>query len=183
MLNTTGLVKSAKTRFSQIWVDPKTNHEVVECTDSLALLIHIEDQNKFVLLVEERLAMRTEENPTGKIVGLVAGRFDNNQTSMELAVQEAREECGADVSVKQIEFLNHGQPLGLSPGIITERSYLAFAKIHSNQLEADRIFGLAGENERITRRLVTLEELRNMTYDDIRVMTLVLWYLQNKVGR
>lgn len=183
MLNTTGLIKSAKTRFSQIWLDPKTNHEVIECTDSLAILIHVEDLNKFVLLLEDRLAMRTVDNPTGTITGLVAGRFDNNQTPMELAVQEALEECGADITGEQIEFLNHGQPLGLSPGIITERSYLAFARINSNQLESDRVFGLAGENEKITRRLVTLEELRNMTYDDIRVMTLVLWYLQNKVGR
>ncbi len=182
MLITTDLIRSVRTRFSQIWIDPRNNHEVVECTDSLALLIHIEDQNKFVLLVEERLAMRTEENPAGKILGLVAGRFDNNQTPMELAVQEAREECGADITGEQIEFLNHGQPLGLSPGIITERSYLAFARIHSNQLEPDRVFGLADENEKITRLLVTLEELRNMTYDDVRVMTLVLWYLQNKVG-
>lgn len=180
MLKTDGLVKIADTGFLQLWKDKKTGHSFIEGTESLTLLIYVKDSDEVIVIEQVREAMRTPENPSGEIMELIAGRFDNNQTILQLAVNEAREECGATIEEDQIEILNNGIPLALSSGSTSEKGYLAYAEIYSYQLESDRVFGLAGEHERIARHMVKVEDFAKMTYQEIRMMALSQWFLRTK---
>ena len=97
---------------------------------------------------------------------------------------EVLEETGLKIKPRQIELLNDGCALALSPGILTERMHLGYAEIGADSIaQSGKIFGNAKEGERTTRCLVGVQELRSMIFLDMKTWALVQWFLREKAGR
>jgi len=158
-----------------------TKHEVVKVTDSVAFLIHITDMDCVVLVSQQRGPMMRDDNPDGTIVEAPAGRFDVKLTVKGLIAKEATEEIGAKGVIPEnlITLLNHGEPLALSPGILTERQYLAFVEITSHMIEeGDRIFGVDAD-EKIKRLMHPVQMLKGQEFEDMKTFALVQWFLNH----
>lgn len=149
----------------------------VQTTDSVAVLIWLVNTSEVIMISQEREAMRRKDNPEAIITETVAGRFDVDLNVVDLAIKEAWEEAGARVEFDQITLLNKGRPVANSAGVLTERTHLVLAKIGSEQIEEDRIFGAPDEKEQITRHRIPISELAHMTYDSLTSFALVMQFL------
>jgi len=170
--------------FCQVWKIPfgKGQRTVVESTDSLNLLVYVKDREQVLLLGQPRPGKLFLEGGDGESVANIAGRFDKGQNPVELAINEAKEEAGITIRPDQVEFLNNGSMMYLSPGLITERVILAYAEVAADQIDPnERTFGVEGEDEQTTRVWVTLDEFQTMVCDDVRLFTLREWFFRNKV--
>ena len=154
--------------------------EVVRTTNAVAFLF-ADPVLKVVLLIEQcREAMVRRGNPRGVIVEVPAGRRDLKCGIKDLVVKEAREEVGKRIRVDQVKLLNHGIPLATSPGVLTERIWLAYiaTDLRSCIKDSSKTYGLVAHGERIRRRVVTYNELERMTFDDMKTFALVQWFLK-----
>lgn len=116
--------------------------------------------------------MSCEANPDGEMIELVAGRFDVKVGPKALFVKEAKEEVGAVITEDDVELLNEGRPLALSPGVLTERAYLAFVEIKESHLLPGESFGVAEEGEVTNRLWMDENEFIAGPHADLRVYTL-----------
>ena len=158
--------------------------EVVVSSDSVAILIYIPDMESVVLVSQERAPMQSAKNPLGVVMEVPAGRFDKHLSVKALMALEVLEETGLKIKPRQIELLNDGCALALSPGILTERMYLGYAEIAADNIaQSGQVFGNAKEGERTTRCLVRVQELRSMVFLDMKPWALVQWFLREKVGK
>lgn len=151
--------------------------EVVEASDSVGFLIYIKDSGEVILVKQKRSAMKSKQNPEGYIIEVPAGRFDNSLGVKELIALEASEEVGAKIDVDNVQLLNDGKALALSPGILTEKMYLGYVEIPSNILEEDRIFGV-DDGEEILRIKVKVKDLESMVFEDMKTFALIQWFLR-----
>lgn len=158
---------------------PHGKREYLVTTDSVTLLIYDLDRRGIYLVNQVREAMFRPDNMTAQITEAVAGRFDVALGPVGLAIKEAKEEVDIDLRPEQITILNGGRPMAKSPGSTTERAYLAYAEVRANQVGADRpSFGADGEGEDISRRFVTIEQLRHdYACEDLCVFALVQFLL------
>lgn len=155
---------------------------VIHATDSVAIFIYNETTDEILLISQPRAPMISDENPSGEIVEVVAGRFDKDIALMQLIINEVEEEFGCKIFDHQVVILNRGQPLALSPGILTEKQYLAYVTVTSDQIEkGDGMFGADGEGEEITRKFVPVSFLENMIFQDMKTWALVQWFLKMRL--
>lgn len=155
--------------------------ERVVATDSVNLLIYHRNRDALLLCRESRAGFITADNPLGKSLGTIAGRFDKTIGVRELMAQEAIEETGVTVAPEAIELLNNGKPMGLSEGILTERAYLGFAEVTSAQVDPEeRIFG-SDPGEEIERVWIPVDQLESYEAESIRAYTLIQWFLLHKI--
>jgi len=164
-------------------VDKHPNdHEVVIATDSVAIFIYDRDAERVLLITQCRLPMVRPDNPEGLITETPAGRFDIKIGVAGLAVKEVKEEVGVTITEDEVQLLNNGVPLALSPGILTERIYVAYVEVSSSQIEkGERVFGVPEEGEEIRRVFVPLEKLESMVCDSITTWALVQWFLKERL--
>lgn len=154
------------------------HREIVVTRDTVAVLIYVPQRKEVVLVQQARLSMIDEKNPDGDFTEVVAGVFDLEIGVKDLMVKEILEETGIRVTSDQIELANNGERLATSPGCLTERMYLGYVEVDIAEIEEDRIFGLAQEGEIIKRLFVPVEELRVMSFQDMKTWALVQWFLQ-----
>ena len=121
---------------------------------SVGFLIYHPESDSVILIEQQRTAMISEDNPTGFIIEAPAGRCDRPESVKTTIAREAEEEVGAKIDEDQIEMLNNGIPLAMSPGILDELMYLAFIELRPGQLSPDKTFGVAEEGEVIIRKLI-----------------------------
>ncbi|MBX2813979.1 MAG: NUDIX hydrolase [Myxococcales bacterium] len=159
----------------EAWKVPELSfeHLVLRSTDSVACVLVDKVANRVLLVRQQRPAIIRADNPLGVITELVAGRLDVDLGPKALAVKEAWEEAGVTLREDDIKLLNGGQPVALSGGILTERSYLAVAYISPEHLSGedhDR-FGREDEGEHIERRWMSLADFiaDTTSHEDIRV--------------
>ncbi len=134
----------------------------VRSSDSVAGLLYDRNNHRVLLIRQKRVPMEREDNPSGAITELVAGRFDVNLGPKALLVKEAKEEAGVTLREEDVVLLNKGKPMALSAGILTERCYLAYAEIFAAQVtEGDEGYGVAEEGESITRVWVDASDFIN----------------------
>lgn len=161
--------------------------EVVGATDAVAVFVF--HRTKGILLIEqERVPLVSESNPTGKLLEVVAGRFDRETTLVELITNELSEEAGIEIAqgggVFPIIF-PHREALATSPGMTSERIFLAYVEvedIHLRGSDADT-FGLAEEGERIKRRWLSVDEALSLQWQDLKSWALFQWFLRFKEGQ
>jgi len=155
-----------------------TGFTVVRSSDAVAVFILV--KNRGVLLIKQcRPALISEENPTGELIETVAGRFDVNLSPAQLIIKEVEEEVGGHITENQVFFLNNGIPLAVGAGLITDQIYLAYAEVDESQIEqTERTFGHPKEGEKITRMFVSIDELKKMTFHDLKTFALVQWFLR-----
>lgn len=166
--------------FVKVDRDGATGHEVIVATDSVAVFIFDQIGEQVVFISQCREPMIREDNPTGEITEVVAGRFDKEIGIAALVVKEIEEEVGLTITEDDVQLLNDGIPLALSPGILTERTYLALVEVEfcNNELaDTDTIFGAEGESERITRKIVPLSELPGLVHDNMKTWALSQFFL------
>lgn len=160
-------------------LDIESGHEVVQVSDSIAILIHIVASGEVILTRQSRPAMKGLTDDDGVLVEVPAGRFDRDLSVRALAVAEVKEEVGVTIVESDVVVLNGGEPLALSPGAITERIYLAYVAINKEQMEkGDRVFGLAEEGEKIKRLFLSLDNFIAGPHQDMKTWALAR-YLEN----
>lgn len=145
---------------------------VVRTSDSCSGLLYHRVRDCVLLVRQNRAPMIRDDNPDGEIVELPAGRFDRAVGPRALFVAEAKEEAGANLAEDDVELLNDGRPLAPSPGVLTERCYLAFAEIREEHLDDGDTFGLATEHEVTTRVWTPVQDFLRGPHEDLRVYTL-----------
>ncbi len=159
--------------------------EVVHATNSVAFLF-ADPIRKVVLLISQcREAMIRRANPEGTIVEVPAGRRDLTIGIKGLVAKEALEEVGKRVKASQVKLLNRGVPLALSPGVLTERMYLAYVEtdLQSCIKDNSKVYGLESHDERIRRLVVSFDELERMTFEDMKTFALVQWFLMEQLRK
>ena len=153
--------------FARVWLTqhdigfPGQSFEVVETSDSVALLVFDKTSRELVFVSQKRPAMVRPDNTMGEIVEVLAGRFDVNLSVRALMVKEAKEELGLTISEDEIELLNFARLVALSPGILTEKMYLGYVEVDSSRFATGDTFGSdPGEETKPVR--VPVDILLNM---------------------
>lgn len=152
--------------------------QFLKTMNSVNVLVYVRDLDRFVLVRQPRESQIGVDNPTGQVTETIAGRFDRRLTPQDLIIQESQEEAGITLRPEDIEWVNHGQPMTLSAGALSERAYLAYAVIDSSQLGLEQdSYSAPGEDERIERLLIKPDELARHGCEDIRVFALLQFHL------
>lgn len=125
--------------------------EVFERGDAVVVMPYDAKQDKVLLIEQFRPgALRGDDSPW--LLEFIAGMFDENETPIEVAIREAKEEtnltiCGNDL-VPIMQYLS-------SPGGMSERIHLYLTHFDSDQITDGAIHGLPEENEDILLHLVS----------------------------
>jgi len=151
--------------------------EVVLATNSVAFLVYNTDKNEVLLVTQDRAPMMDAHNPRGTILEVGAGRFDNKIGVRGLVVKELKEELGVTATEDEILVLNDEIPLALSPGVLTERQYLAYVEVTSDRIDPTiKLYGEPKEGESIVRRFIPVIELSRIPIHDLKTWALLQWF-------
>ncbi|MBN9231147.1 MAG: hypothetical protein BGO90_11100 [Legionella sp. 40-6] len=127
--------------------------EVVQCRDSVLVLIYLPRQDSFLLCQEFRPGVCMHQGDDSPfILAGVAGAIEAGGNPDETALREVYEEAGIRLeTVKLISSVYR------SPGVMTEKSYIYFAEYGGEVVQG--IYGLPEEAEQIVTRIIKREEL------------------------
>ena len=125
--------------------------EVFERGDAVVVMLYDKVQDKLLLLEQFRAgALRTADTPW--MLEFVAGMFDDNESPIDVAIRESKEEANITLfpeSIKPImKYLS-------SPGGTSECIYLYWAHFDSDEVSPGSVFGLDDENEDILLHLIS----------------------------
>jgi ADP-ribose pyrophosphatase len=125
--------------------------EVFERGDAVVVMLFDPIKDKLLLLEQFRAgALRTENTPW--LLEFVAGMFDEDESPIEVAVRETKEEADitlASESIKPImKYLS-------SPGAMSECIHLYWAKFDSSKVTPGSVYGLDDENEDILLHIIS----------------------------
>lgn len=125
--------------------------EVFERGDAVVVMPYDIKQDKVLLIEQFRAgAIRGEGSPW--LLEFIAGMFDDNESPIEVAIREAKEEANIRLSADNLqpimEYLS-------SPGGMSERIHLYLAHFDSDQVSDGEVYGLLEENEDILLHLVS----------------------------
>ncbi len=152
--------------------------EVVVATDSVSFLVYNKDRDKLLFAIQDRVPMMRPDNPQGTILEVGAGRFDVQIGVRGLVVKELKEELGVTVAEAEVQVLNDAIPLALSPGVLTERQYLAYVEVTTERIDpAKGLYGERKEGEAIARRFIPVKELSRSQIHDMKTWALLQWFL------
>lgn len=124
--------------------------------------------------------MVSSSNRKGIITEIIAGRINkDNLTLKGLIALEIKEEIGVDVLEDNIQIVNGFQPLAMTPGMATERCYLALAEIPAESFPKEgSVFGVKEEGESTKPIILSFEELDTMVYDDMKTFGIAQYFLR-----
>ena len=156
--------------------------EVVFATDSVAFLVYNKDRDELLFATQDRAPMMRPDNPHGTILEVGAGRFDTKIGVRGLVVKELKEELGVTATEDEVQILNDELPLALSPGVLTERQYLAYVEVTDDRIDpAKRLYGEPKEGEAIVRRFIPVRELSQIPVHDMKTWALLQWFQGKKL--
>lgn len=122
------------------------------------------------------------DNSSGETVEVLTGRFDVKIGVRGLMVREARKELGLDINEEAIDLLNIGEPLALSPCILTEKIFLSYVEVSSSQFIEGETFDI--KPREVTKLLrVSIDRLEEVICGDMKTWALVQWFLVHKLGK
>ena len=128
--------------------------EIFERGDAVVVMLYDPAHDKLLLLKQFRAgAIRSGETPW--MLEFVAGMFNENESPVDVAVRETKEE--ANISLAPADVQPIMQYLS-SPGGMSERIHLYWARFDSKQVIPGSIYGLEDENEDILLHLITREQ-------------------------
>lgn len=133
--------------------------EVFERGDAVVVLPYDVKHDKVLLIEQFRPGAirpcRVMENGTPWQLEFIAGMFGKNESPVEVAIREAKEEANIDINANNLtpimQYLS-------SPGGMSECIHLYLALIDSKQVDAGSVHGLDEEGEDILLHLVGREE-------------------------
>lgn len=126
-------------------VSGEFTREVFERGDAVVVMLYDPSKDNLLLLEQFRMgAIRTSDTPW--MLEFVAGMFDENESPIDVAVRETKEEANIELapsSIKPImKYLS-------SPGGTSECIYLYWAPFDSTQVSPGSVYGLDDEHEDI----------------------------------
>lgn len=128
--------------------------EMFERGDAVVVIPYDVKEDKVLLIEQFRPgALRSNQNPW--LLEFIAGMFGQDESPIDVAIREAKEE--ADIQITEKDITPIMQYLS-SPGGMSECMHLYLAKIDSSQVDVGGVFGLDEENEDILLHLVPREE-------------------------
>jgi ADP-ribose pyrophosphatase len=128
--------------------------EIFERGDAVVVMPYDVKQDKLLLIEQFRPgAMRGDDSPW--LLEFIAGMFEDNESPVEVAVREAKEEANIKLNADELEPIM--QCLS-SPGGMSERIHLYLACFDSGQVNDGAVYGLPEENEDILLHLVSRTE-------------------------
>ncbi|MBU2869670.1 NUDIX domain-containing protein [Colwellia sp. E2M01] len=139
-------------------VSEKFTREVFERGDAVVVVPYDVQKDKVLLIEQFRVgALNGKDSPW--LLEFIAGMFDENESPIEVAIREAKEEanitlCANDL-VPIMQYLS-------SPGGISERIHLYLAHFDSSTVENGAVYGLPEENEDIILHLVSRSQALNL---------------------
>jgi len=125
--------------------------EVFERGDAVVIMLY--DPKKDTLLLLEQFrpgVLRANETPW--MLEFVAGMFNENESPIDVAVRESKEEANIEVNPESIKLI---MKYFSSPGAMSEQIYLYWATFDSSKVLSGSVYGLADENEDIMLHLVS----------------------------
>lgn len=135
--------------------------EIFERGDAVVVIPYDAKQDK-VLLIEQfrpgaisieaiqKSSEREADSPW--LLEFIAGMFDENESPIDVAIREAKEETNLTLSESDLVPVMQFLP---SPGGTSERIHLYLAHIDSDLINSGSVYGLPEENEDILLHLVT----------------------------
>ena len=128
--------------------------EVFERGDAVVVMLYDPVHDKLLLLEQFRAgALRAGETPW--MLEFVAGMFDDNESPIDVAVRETKEEANITLALESIKPIM--QYLS-SPGGTSECIHLYWATFNSNDVSPGSVYGLDEENEDILLHLISRVE-------------------------
>jgi len=139
--------------FSQKYSDEITR-EVFERGDAVVIMLYDALKDKLLLIEQFRAgALRAAETPW--LLEFVAGMFDENESSVDVAIREAKEEANIELKPEQIKPI---MKYLSSPGGMSECIHLYWADFDSDKVSSGSVYGLADENEDILLHIISRDD-------------------------
>jgi ADP-ribose pyrophosphatase len=127
------------------------SREVFERGDAVVVVLYDQTKDKLLLLEQFRAgALRTADTPW--MLEFVAGMFDDNESPIDVAVRETKEEANIDLSPEQVKPI---MKYLSSPGGMSECIHLYWAAFDSDTVSSGEIYGLDDENEDILLHIIS----------------------------
>ncbi len=150
--------------------------EIVQAHDSVAILIYHKEQKSFILVKQFRPAVYLN-NEDGMTIELCAGIVDKKLSLPEIAKEEIEEECGYDVSLKEIEKITS---FHTSVGFAGSKQMLYYAEV-DNSMKISEGGGI--DNEQIEVIYLPISEAKILMYDESiaktpGLMFSFMWWLE-----
>lgn len=145
---------------------------VFERGDSAAALIH--DVERDVIVLAEQFRIATYDKGPGYIVEAMAGSVEEDEEPEDCIRREMMEEVG--YRADKLILVANGY---VSPGSSSERIFLYYAPVATDDLVDPKASGLAAEKEDIKRIEFSREDFLDRVdaafFDDAKVMALGFW--------
>jgi len=126
------------------------DRELLKRSNAVAVLLYDPEQDAVVLVEQFRIgALQDKDSPW--MLELVAGIFDADESSEQVAIRESLEEAACELSCIQPLYRFY-----LSPGACTEQIHLLLARVDASK--AGGIHGLDSENEDIKVHVLSAEK-------------------------
>ena len=128
--------------------------EIFERGDAVVVMLY--DPQKDMLLLLEQFrpgALRTNETPW--MLEFVAGMFNENESPIDVAIRETKEEANIELKQTSVQLI---MKYLSSPGGMSECIHLYWATFDSSQVSSGGVYGLAHENEDIMLHVVSRNE-------------------------
>lgn len=150
--------------------------EVLERGHAVAVLPYDPIHNKLVMIEQLRIgALATKESPW--LLEVVAGMIDKEESKEQVAIREAEEEAGLNITrlIPMLDYLS-------SPGGTDERLYLYLGIVDSTGAEG--VYGLDCEQEDIRVQVFdyqdALDLLQSGEIDNAATVICLQWLALNK---
>jgi UDP-sugar diphosphatase len=148
----TALVHYKQNGISKTW-------EVVDASDSVAILIYHKDKDAFVLVKQFRPAVYLN-NQKGITIELCAGIVDKDLSLVDIAKEEIEEECGYKVDSKDIQKITS---FHTSVGFAGSKQTLYYVEVDESMKVSD---GGGVDTELIDVVFLSIEQSKDFIYDE-----------------
>jgi UDP-sugar diphosphatase len=144
--------------------------EIVDASDSVAILLYHETKKSFVMVRQFRPAIYANGDPSGITLELCAGIVDKDLSLAQIAVEEIAEECG--YAVETVNLLKVTS-FHTSVGFASSKQTLYYARI-DDSMKINEGGGI--DDEMIEVVYMGINEAMNLAYDENVVKTPGLLY-------
>ncbi len=133
--------------------------EVLDASDSVAVLIHHIEHDSFILVKQFRPAVYLKNN-IGTTVELCAGIVDKDMSLEQIAKEEILEECGYDVPIENIEKITS---FYTSVGFAGSKQTLYYAEVDESMHVSS---GGGIDDEQIEVIELPISEAKSFVFDE-----------------
>ena len=125
--------------------------EIFERGDAVVVMLYDPEQDALLLLEQFRPGvLRVNETPW--MLEFIAGMFNENESPIDVAIREAKEEGNIELTAESIKPI---MKYFSSPGGTSECIYLYWATFNSRAVVSGSVYGLPDENEDIMLHVVS----------------------------